>query len=42
MLKSDACHAKVIVPGDVRSRLNSIHLHHLMQEFGLNVLNDTV
>ena len=34
--------AKIIVPSDVRARLNSIHMHHLMQEFGLNILNNTV
>ena len=35
-------HTKVIVPNDLRSRLNSIHMHHLMQEFGHDILNYTV
>ena len=34
--------AKIIVPVDVKTKLNSVHMHHLMQEFGLNILNNTI
>ena len=35
-------HARIIVPSEVRAKLNSVHMHHLMLEFGLNILNNTV
>ena len=33
--------AKIIVQGDIRAKLNTVHMHHLMHEFGLNILNNT-
>ena len=35
-------HAKIIVPVDVKTKLNLVHMHDLMQEFGLNILNNTI
>ena len=34
--------AKIIVPVDVKTKLNSVYMHDLMQEFGLNILNNTI
>ena len=33
--------AKIIVPHHVRAKLNTVHMHHVMKEFGLNIFNNT-
>ena len=33
-------HPKVIIPTETRVRLSAIHMHHIMQEFGLEILNN--
>ena len=33
-------HPKVIIPAEIRVRLSTIHMHHIMQEFGLEILNN--
>ena len=32
---------KVVVQADVRVKLSSLHMHHIMEEFGLQVLNNS-
>ena len=38
--EKNCCHPKVIIATEIRVRLSTIHMHHIMQEFGLEILNN--